>query len=244
MSFGYIKAATAEQALTACGALADARLLAGGTNLLDLIKYGVEQPSALIDIRKLPLDAVEVKDDGLVRIGALATNTAVVWHPVIRARFPVLSEAILAGATPQLRNAATVAGNMLQNSVLLLLRHCAAVQQAHVRFRLRVITASTPSWERATGAFAVHPSDMSVALAALDVLVNISALNGSRQIPFADLHRLPDTTPQIETILEPGELITSIEIGPADFGARSHYRKVRDRESYEVGIHGGGARYQ
>jgi xanthine dehydrogenase YagS FAD-binding subunit len=240
--FHYDRATDMEQAIR-LGAQPGARFIGGGTNLLDLYKSGIEKPTRLIDISRLPLNAIEALPDGGVRIGALASNTAAANHPLVRERFPLLAEALLAGASSQLRNMATMGGNLLQRTRCYYFTDpalgncnkrspgsgCAAREGFN---RIHAILGASES------CVAVHPSDMAVALSALDVVVRVKSQAGERDIPIDDFHRLPDDTPQFDTTLKPGELIVAIDL-PATavtFAARSHYLKVRDRASYAFAL--------
>jgi xanthine dehydrogenase YagS FAD-binding subunit len=215
--------------------------IAGGTNLLDLMKGGVANPSRLIDVSALPLAAVTPLRDGGLRIGALARNSDLANDRNVRERYPLLSQALLAGASPQLRNMATVGGNLLQRTRCYYFYDTAfdacnkrapgsgcAAREGHNR-----IHAVLGSSEQCV---AVHPSDMNVALAALRATVIVEGRRGERRIAFDDFHRLPGNTPQFDTTLEAGELITAVELPPSPFAARSHYLKVRDRASYAFAL--------
>jgi xanthine dehydrogenase YagS FAD-binding subunit len=219
----------------------NAKFLAGGTNLIDLMKYDVEHPAALVDINRLPLSAIEPLPDGGLRLGALARNSDTANHPLVRQKYPLLSQAILAGASPQLRNIATNGGNLLQRT------RCpyfmdAAFGQCNKRApgsgcgalggynRIHAIFGASDR------CVAVHPSDMCIALAALDAAVRVRGGNGERTIPFTDFHRLPGNTPERETNLNHGELILSIDLPPSRHADHSNYVKVRDRSSYEFAL--------
>jgi xanthine dehydrogenase YagS FAD-binding subunit len=219
----------------------EAKLIAGGTNLVDLMKYGVENPAHLVDINRLPLDKIEALTNGGVRIGAMARNSDMADHPLIRGSYPLLSEALLAGASPQLRNLATAGGNLLQRTRCYYFYDtgftecnkrkpgsgCAARDGFN---RIHAILGASEQ------CIATHPSDMAVALAALDATVHVQGSHGSRQIPMSDFHRLPGTTPQIDTNLHRDELITAVELAPMPAEVRSHYLKVRDRASYAFAL--------
>jgi xanthine dehydrogenase YagS FAD-binding subunit len=218
----------------------DSAWLAGGTNLLDMLKLDVETAAVLVDINALPLHGIEARQDGGVRIGALARNTDVAHHRTVRERFPMLSEALLAGASVQLRNMATVGGNIMQRTRCSYFRDiampcnrrepgsgCGARDGHH---RGHAVLGTSPA------CIAVHPSDMCVALVALDAAVQVRGRSGARSIPLTALHRLPGDHPERETVLEPGELITAVEIPPLGFASRSHYLKVRDRASYAFAL--------
>ncbi|MCC5668712.1 xanthine dehydrogenase family protein subunit M [Nostoc sp. CHAB 5784] len=215
------------------------KFIAGGTNLLDLMQEGIEQPDRLVDITRIKLSQIEPITNG-VRIGALAKNSDTANHPLIRTRYPLLSQALLAGASPQLRNMASVGGNLLQRTRCYYFTNttmpcnkrqpgsgCAAIEGYN---RIHAILGTSDN------CIATHPSDMCVALAALEAVVRVSGANGDRTIPFSEFHRLPGDTPQIETALQPGELITAVDLPNSPFAERSHYLKVRDRTSYAFAI--------
>lgn len=215
------------------------KFIAGGTNLLDLMQEGIEQPDRLVDITRIKLSQIEPITNG-VRIGALAKNSDSANHPLIRTRYPLLSQALLAGASPQLRNMASVGGNLLQRTRCYYFTNttmpcnkrqpgsgCAAIEGYN---HIHAILGTSEN------CIATHPSDMCVALAALDAVVQVSGANGDRTIPFSEFHRLPGDTPQIETALQPGELITAVDLPNSPFAERSHYLKVRDRTSYAFAI--------
>jgi xanthine dehydrogenase YagS FAD-binding subunit len=236
--FTYTRPKTVDEALHAYAP--DARFIGGGTNLLDLMKMGVERPARLVDINRLPLAKIEEHEDG-IRIGALVSNTDAANHPLIRTRYPLLSEAILAGASQQLRNMATMGGNLLQRTRCYYFydpsyKECnkrdpgsgCAAREGYNRIHA-ILGASEEC-------IAVHPSDMCVALAALEAVVQVTGPRGERSIPFAEFHRLPGDTPQIDTDLHPGELITYIDIPNLSYAKRSTYLKVRDRNSYAFAL--------
>ena len=235
--FNFSRAATADNAVR-LGAIANARYLGGGTNLVDLMRETVERPTALVDVSGLSC-AIEERGDGSLLIGAAARNTAVAEHQAVRSRYPVLARAILAGASAQIRNMATVGGNLLQRTRCTYFydnqgsrcnkrqpgEGCDALEGFN---RIHAILGASPA------CVATLPSDMCVALAALDAVVHVRGLSGSRTLPLVDLHRLPDGRPDLETALEPGELIEAVEL-PA-LGLPSTYRKVRDRASYAFAL--------
>lgn len=236
--FRYERAGDAAQALQ-LGALAGAKFLGGGTNLVDLMREGAETPELLVDVTGLS-KVIEERPDGALRIGAGATNTALAEHPAVRARFPLLARAILSGASGQIRNMATVGGNLLQRTRCLYFYDGAARCNKRVPGtgcdaidgfnRQHAILGASPA------CVATHPSDMCVALAALDATVEVEGPNGSRAIPFTQFHRLPEGRPEHDTELAPGELITTIHVPALRFAARSDYRKVRDRASYAFAL--------
>jgi xanthine dehydrogenase YagS FAD-binding subunit len=241
-SFAYARAADLEAAVQLLSKTPNAKLLGGGTNLVDLMRENIEQPDALVDVTGLPLDRIEERPDGGLVIGATVRNTAVAGHPVVRDRYPLLAQAIVFGASGQIRNMATVAGNLMQRTrCLYFYDHAARCNKrapgagcdAIGGFnRMHAILGASDS------CIATHPSDMCVALAALDAKVNVVGPSGARSIAFEDFHRLPEDTPHIETDLRPGELITGVEIPPLGFARRSLYRKVRDRASYAFALVG------
>jgi xanthine dehydrogenase YagS FAD-binding subunit len=240
--FAYERAADADGARAALAEHgAGARYLAGGTNLVDLMKLGVEAPTHLVDVRHLPFDAIEETGGGGLRIGAAVTNSGLAADPLVRARYPVLSQALLAGASGQLRNLATVGGNLLQRT------RCAYFQDVGKPCNKRRPGTGCPAREgdhrnlailgHSDACVATHPSDMAVALAALGASVHVAGDGGEREIPMPGLHRLPGNEPQRDTVLAPGELITAVQLpGLGRLGVRSHYRKVRDRASYAFAV--------
>ncbi|ALK94920.1 FAD-binding molybdopterin dehydrogenase [Massilia sp. WF1] len=217
------------------------KFIGGGTNLLDLYKSGIEKPVRLVDVSRLALSAIEELPSGGLRIGAMATNTAVGTDPLVRQRYRVLSEALLNGATTQLRNMATVGGNLLQRTRCYYFTDpaftrcnkrdpgsgCDAIDGHN---RIHAILGASEH------CIATHPSDMAVALAALDAVVHLQGPGGARQVPAADFHRLPEDHPEIDTVIQPGELITAVELPPMPFAQNSHYLKVRDRASYAFAL--------
>ena len=218
------------------------KFLGGGTNLIDLMKMGVERPNELIDINRLPLAQVEELPEGKgVRIGALVRNSDLAEHSLIRQRYPVLSEALLAGASPQLRNMATTGGNLLQRTRCYYF-YDPAFPQCNKRApgsgcgALEGYNRIHASLGQSEHCIATHPSDMSVALAALDAVVRVQGAKGEREIPLAEFHRLPGNTPDVDTNLQPNELITAVDLPAMPFAVRSHYLKVRDRASYAFAI--------
>ena len=240
--FTYSRAADVPQAIADLAAKPHAKFLGGGTNLIDLMKMGVETPESLVDINRLPLEKIEELPDGKgVRIGAMARNSDVAEHELIKTRYPVLSEAFLAGASPQLRNMATVGGNLLQRTRCYYFYDpafpacnkrqpgsgCGALQGFN---RMHAILGQSEH------CIATHPSDMCVAMAALEAVVRVSGPKGEREIAFADFHRLPGDTPDRETNLQPDELITAVDLPASKFAARSHYLKIRDRASYAFAL--------
>jgi xanthine dehydrogenase YagS FAD-binding subunit len=238
--FTYVKATTVAEAINALSADTAARIIAGGTNLVDLLKYDVLMPSTVIDINALPLKGTLELDDGGIEIGALATNAEIAYHPAIKSNFPLLSSAILAGASPQLRNAATTAGNLGQKTRCVYFYDpaspcnkrepgtgCSAVGGLN---RMHAILGASEH------CIATHPSDMCIALAALDAVVKVHGKDGARDIPFSDFHRLPGDTPHLDNTLSHDEVITSVTVPRRDFGSHHSYVKLRDRQSYAFAL--------
>ncbi len=219
---------------------ASVRFVAGGTTLLDLMKLNVERPLQVVDINRLPLDKIEPLPDGGLKIGATVRNSDLAQDPVVRRDYAVLSQALLAGASAQLRNMATTGGNLLQRTRCMYFRDtsmpcnkrepgtgCSAIGGAN---RTLAILGTSEY------CIATNPSDMNVALAVLDATVHVQGVKGVRSIPFTDFHVLPGNTPQRETVLEPGDLITHMTLPPPAAGSRSFYLKLRDRASYEFAL--------
>jgi len=235
--FEFITAADERQALAAA---ARAKFLAGGTTLVDLMKLHVEQPAALVDINALPLDEVEELPDGGVRVGGMVRNSDMAEHPLIRGRYPFLAEAIVSGASPQLRNMATTGGNLLQRTRCYYFRDTALPCQKrepgsgcgefHGYNRIHAVLGGSEH------CIATHPSDMCVALAALDAVVRVRGRGRERSIRFADFHVLPGDRPEREHALEPDELIVAVDIPSMPFAVRSAYIKIRDRASYAFAL--------
>ena len=238
-SISYAVPASLEEAVATVAATEGAAYLAGGTNLVDLVREGIARPSLLVDISRLPMAEVVEADGGLV-IGATVRNTDLAAHPVVRQRYPVLSQAIVMGASGQIRNMATVGGNLLQRTRCLYFYDDGAPCNKR---EPGTGCGATGGFNR-TGAIlgasehcvAVHPSDLAVALAVLDAEVRVVGPDGERSIPFADFHRLPGDTPQVDTNLAPGELVTAVVLPPVPMAVRSRYRKVRDRASYAFAL--------
>ncbi|MEU6269050.1 FAD binding domain-containing protein [Saccharopolyspora shandongensis] len=237
--FRYQRVADVATAVDTLAATPTAAFLAGGTNLVDLMKLEVEQPDVLVDVRRLTSGRIEQHPE-FVRIGAAVTNTALAADPVIRERFPMLSQAVLSGASGQLRNLATTGGNLLQRT------RCVYFQDVTTPCNKREPGTGCPAREgfhrdhailgTSEACVATHPSDMAVAMVALDAVVNTQGPHGQRAIPLVGLHRLPDDEPERDTVLEHGELITSIDIPSLDFAVNSRYRKARDRASYAFAL--------
>jgi xanthine dehydrogenase YagS FAD-binding subunit len=224
-------------------AQADVRFLAGGTTLIDLMKLNVETPVRLIDVNRLPLDKIEVSSDGGLSIGATVRNSDLAHHPIVQRDYPVLSQALLSGASTQLRNMATTAGNLLQRTRCVYFRDTAMpCNKREPGTGCSAITGSNRTLAilgTSEHCIATNPSDMCVALAALEATIHVQGAKGSRTIPIGEFHLLPGDTPQRETSLEVGELITNITLPPADvLGADSKqvYLKLRDRASYEFAL--------
>ena len=240
INFQYARAADVAEAVRQIAADPGAKFIAGGTNLIDLMKEDVEQPTRLIDITRLPLkDVVETADGGL-RIGALVPNSDLAYHPLVERRYPILSSAILSGASQQLRNMASTGGNLLQRTRCYYFYDtatpcnkrapgsgCSAIDGLN---RMHAILGASDA------CIATHPSDMCVALAVLDAKVHAAGPAGARAIAFADFHRLPGDTPQRDTNLAPDEIITAIELPPRGFASNYTYLKIRDRLSYAFAL--------
>ncbi|WP_439555144.1 FAD binding domain-containing protein [Dyadobacter sp.] len=243
-AFQYLRPSRVHDAIRAVTSDPGSRFIAGGTNLIDLMKRGIVSPDKLVDINHLPLKKISYQP-GRLKIGALALNSEVAEHQLVLQKQPLLAQALDAGASGQLRNMATVAGNALQQTRCPYFYDtafpcnkrkpgsgCAAVEGINKMHAIFGVEKSNA----AQSCIAVHPSDMSVALAALDAEVIIEGKSGERKIAFTDLHRLPGNQPERDTILERNELITGIEIPDNDFGMHSHYLKVRDRASFAFAI--------
>ncbi len=219
---------------------ADIRFIAGGTNLVDYMKLNVERPRQLVDINGLPLDKIEATPDGGLKIGALARNSDVAHDPTVLQNYPVLSQALLAGASQQLRNMATTGGNLLQKTRCVYYRDTAAACNKRdpgsgcsaiggYNRMLAILGASEHC-------IATNPSDQNVALMALDAVIQIEGVKGPRSVPIADFYLVPGSTPERETVLEPGDLITYVALPKLPAGAKSYYLKLRDRASYEFAL--------
>ncbi|MFF9488760.1 FAD binding domain-containing protein [Streptomyces sp. NPDC014676] len=238
--FDYRRADDVSGAVALLDADPDARYLGGGTNLVDLMKNGVERPARLVDVRALPLDRIEPADGGGLRIGATVTNSDLAAHPGIRTGYPALTQAVLAGASGQLRNMATVGGNLLQRT------RCGYFTDVTKPCNKRAPGSGCPAVEgehhnhAVLGAsdhcVAIHPSDMGVALTAFDAVVSYETADGPGELPLADLYLPVGDTPHRETALPPGALITHVTLPPVPVAARSRYRKVRERASYAFAI--------
>ena len=238
-NFAYIGASSVEDAVQRASSNSEATYIAGGTNLVDRMKVFLDRPSQVIDVSRLALKSIELNEDGL-KIGALVTNTELADCPEVRRDYPLLSRAILAGASQQIRNVATVGGNLLQRT------RCPYYYDTAFACNKRDPGSGCPAatgFNRMHAIFgasdqcvAVHPSDMCVALAALDAIVEVEGLQGKREIPLVDFHRLPGNTPQIGANLEPGELIVSVVIPPLPMAKSGVYLKLRERASYSFAL--------
>jgi xanthine dehydrogenase YagS FAD-binding subunit len=219
---------------------ADVRFLAGGTTMIDLMKLNVETPAHLLDINRLPLDRIEATLDGGLRIGATVRNADLANHATVQRDHAVLSQAILAGASAQLRNMATTAGNLLQRT------RCPYFRDTAMPCNKREPGSGCPAITGSNRTLAIlgasqhciatNPSDMCVAMAALEATIHVQGSRGPRAIPFADFHLLPGDTPHLETVLEPGDLVTHVVLPPPAPGSKHHYLKLRDRASYEFAL--------
>jgi xanthine dehydrogenase YagS FAD-binding subunit len=238
--FAYHRAASIDDAIRVLSDDPNAKALAGGTNLVDLLKYDVERPTTVVDIGRLPLSAIEEYGDGGLRLGALATNADTAYDPRVIKRYPLLASAILAGASGQLRNAATTGGNLMQRTRCYYFYDvatacnkrepgtgCSAVGGVN---RIHAILGASDSCS------ATNPSDMCVALAALEAVVVTRGSSGGRRIPIADFHRLPGDEPERDNTLLPGELIVAVDLPATDYGQHYTYLKLRDRQSYAFAL--------
>ena len=239
-TFDYVRTNDVADAIRQIAMDPEARFVAGGTNIIDLMKENIARPSRLIDITHLPLDRIEETQEGALRIGALVANSDVAYHAAVASRYPLLASAILAGASPQLRNMASTGGNLLQRTRCLYFYDnatpcnkrepgsgCSAIRGVN---RMHAILGTSEH------CIATHPSDMCVALAALEARVLVAGPGGERSIAFADFHRLPADEPQTDSTLRPDELITAVELPPEGFGRHYTYLKIRDRLSYAFAL--------
>jgi xanthine dehydrogenase YagS FAD-binding subunit len=239
-SFSYTRAGDVASAVNEIAVDSNAKFIAGGTNLIDLMKENVARPSRLIDITRLPLDKIEETEDGGLRIGALVSNADAAYDERIENRYPLLSQAILAGASQQLRNMATTGGNLMQRTRCYYFYDtatpcnkrdpgtaCSAINGFN---RIHSILGASEA------CIATHPSDMCVALAALEATVRVTGKNGDRAIPFAEFHRLPGDTPQTDTSLLADEIITAVDLPSKGFADNHVYLKIRDRASYAFAL--------
>ncbi|HEY2619186.1 MAG TPA: xanthine dehydrogenase family protein subunit M [Acetobacteraceae bacterium] len=240
IDFQYARANDVADAVRQISADPAAKFIAGGTNLIDLMKEDVERPARLIDISRLPLRSVEATPDGGLRIGALVPNSDLAYHPLIAQRYPMLGSAILAGASAQLRNMASTGGNLLQRTRCAYFYDvatpcnkrqpgsgCSAIAGLN---RMHAILGTSDA------CIATHPSDMCVALAALDATVHVAGPAGTRALAFSEFHRLPENTPQRDTNLQPNEIVTAVELPARGFAANYSYLKIRDRLSYAFAL--------
>ncbi|MGW7461859.1 FAD binding domain-containing protein [Streptomyces sp. NPDC054797] len=238
--FDYVRATTLQEAAEAHAARPGSRYLGGGTNLVDLMKLGVETPGTLVDLSRIPLQAIEELPGGALRVGATARASDVAAHPLVRARYPALAQALLAGASPQLRNVATTGGNLLQRTRCTYFQDvskacnkrepgagCSALDGIH---RDHAVLGHSPH------CVATHPSDMAVALAAYDADVELYATGGTRTVAATAFHRLPGDHPEQDTEIRDGEIVTGVLLPAVAPGARSRYRKARDRASYAFAL--------
>jgi xanthine dehydrogenase YagS FAD-binding subunit len=237
--FAYTRVSDVASAAAVLARDSGARLIAGGTNLIDLMKEDVERPTHLVDITRVGLNTIEDSGTGL-RLGALCTNAETAYHPEVQKRYPVLAKAILAGASAQLRNMATNGGNLLQRTRCYYFYDvgtpcnkrepgsgCGALNGVN---RIHAILGTSEY------CIATHPSDMCVALAALEAVVHVESVNGKRAVPFRDFHRLPGDKPQIDNTLERDEIVTAIDLPPQGFPEHYAYLKIRDRTSYAFAL--------
>ena len=246
-SFNYSRVTAPEDAIRS-GAAKGAKFLAGGTNLVDLMKYGVESPSLLVDINHLEMKTVAASSEGGVKIGALVRNSDLADHPLIKGQYPLLSQALLSGASPQLRNMATTGGNLMQRTRCYYFTDvsfpacnkrapgsgCAAIKGYN---RIHAILGQNDKGSTSgESCIATNPSDMNVAMAALGAKIEVEGARGKRTIPFSEFHKLPGATPWIETALQPDELIVAVTLPPARFAKNAYYLKIRDRNSYAFAL--------
>jgi xanthine dehydrogenase YagS FAD-binding subunit len=239
-NFSYSRAGTVQEAMSLISTLGNAKFLGGGTNLVDLMRENIEQPDALVDVARLPSSGITETAEGGISMGAEVRNSAVANHPLIRQRYPMLAQAILLGASGQIRNMATVGGNIMQRT------RCYYFYDEAARCNKRSPGAGCDAIDgfnrihailgASEHCIATHPSDMCVALAALDATIRVDGPNGPRTIPFTEFHLLPGDTPHLETALATNELITAVELPALPFARQSLYRKVRDRASYAFAL--------
>ena len=238
--FNYTRASDVADAIRQITADPAAKFIAGGTNLIDLMKYDVEHPARLVDISHLPLRSIEETPGGGLRIGALVPNSDLAYHPLIAQRYPLIASAILAGASQQLRNMASTGGNLLQRTRCFYfydaVTPCNKRQPGSGCSAMSGINRINAVLGTSEACIATHPSDLCVALAALEAIVHVAGAAGPRTIAFSDFHRLPGNTPQRDSNLEPTEIITAIELPPKGFGTNYSYLKIRDRLSYAFAL--------
>jgi xanthine dehydrogenase YagS FAD-binding subunit len=240
MNFSYLRAGSVAEAVHAIADDPTAKFIAGGTNLVDLMKYDVERPTRLIDVSRLPLKAIEETAAGGLRIGSLVSNTDVAYDPSVKRRYPLLASAILAGASPQLRNAATMGGNLLQRTrcpyFYDIETPCNKRQPGAGCSAIDGINRNHAILGASERCIAIHPSDMCVALAALEAVLHVEGRDGTRTIPFAEFHRLPDDTPHIDANLSRDEIVVAVELPSEGFATNYTYLKLRDRLSYAFAL--------
>jgi xanthine dehydrogenase YagS FAD-binding subunit len=240
INFQYARANDVADAVRQIAADPKAKFIAGGTNLIDLMKDDVERPCRLIDISRLPLKYVEETAGGGLRIGALVPNSDLAYHPLVEQRYPLLASAILAGASQQLRNMASVGGNLLQRTRCFYFYDtatpCNKRQPGSGCSAINGINRINAILGTSEACIATHPSDMCVALAALEAKVHVAGPAGERTIEFADFHRLPGNTPQRDTNLQPNEIVTAVELPARGFASNYSYLKIRDRLSYAFAL--------
>ncbi|HUB28416.1 MAG TPA: xanthine dehydrogenase family protein subunit M [Terracidiphilus sp.] len=242
-TFNYVKASSVDMAITGGQT---GKFIAGGTTLVDLMKLSVETPGGLVDINLLPLDKVEKLPDGGLRIGALVRNSDLAWNADVKEHYAVLSQALLSGASPQLRNMATTGGNLLQRTRCAYFREPSAGTPGGYGCNKRTPGTGCAALEgfnrthailgTSEHCIATHPSDMCVAMAALEAVIRVEGPKGKRTIQFGEFHKLPGDTPNVENALEPGELVTYVDLPKPIEGAKSVYLKLRDRASYEFAL--------
>ncbi len=239
-AFSYTRAGDVATAVREVAADGAARFIAGGTNLIDLMKENVEHPSRLIDINRLPLGEIQPLPDGGLRLGALVTNTDVAYSEEVERRYPLLSRAILAGASPQLRNMATTGGNLMQRTRCVYFYDtatpCNKREPGSGCSAIAGFNKNHAILGTSEHCIAVHPSDMCVALAALEAVVRVTGPGGERAIPFAEFHRLPGDTPYLDTNLGADEIITAVDLPAKGFAEHHPYLKVRERTSYAFAL--------
>jgi xanthine dehydrogenase YagS FAD-binding subunit len=240
INFQYARANDVADAVRQITADPNAKFIAGGTNLIDLMKEDVERPSRLIDISRLPLKTVEETAEGGLRIGALVPNSDLAYHPAIARRYPLLASAILAGASAQLRNMASTGGNLLQRTRCYyfydIATPCNKRQPGSGCSAIKGLNRMHAILGASEACIATHPSDMCVALAALEATVHVAGPAGERAIAFSDFHRLPENTPEVDTNLSPNEIVTSVELPAQGFSSNYTYLKIRDRLSYAFAL--------
>jgi xanthine dehydrogenase YagS FAD-binding subunit len=240
INFQYTRASDIADAVRQISADPEAKFIAGGTNLIDLMKYEVERPLRLIDISRLPLKTVEEIQGGGLRVGALVPNSDLAYHPLIEQRYPLLASAIMAGASQQLRNMASTGGNLLQRTRCFYFYDtatpCNKRQRGSGCSAIKGINRINAILGTSEACIATHPSDMCVALAALEAKVHVTGPAGDRTIAFADFHRLPGDTPQLDNNLRRDEIVTAIELPAQGFSANYSYLKIRERLSYAFAL--------